>query len=253
VAPKERLPTGPTYADALRAHARSISQVDVEAFRAAQIKKFARGITDPGAAPPVGASLHASESYRAVIERNAALTSSMMWMESASHEDVAMEAARQSEYGQKLSAEMRTAMTRFVDVERVSTHEGIAHMRNPSTGAHEAVRVHLGYDRYFGNPSIRGSGYTPSRVKPPRTRTGNLYWQAIGQHPNLQRLATDPDIAAGVATSVGALGPMDKSFKLVNDAILQQCERWPRTMRLLSAPDRLPTPECRAFERMVGA
>jgi len=252
VAPKERLPTGPTYSDSLRAHAQSIPQAAVEAFRAAQIKKFARGIADPGAAPPTGASLHASESYRAVIERNEALTSSMAWLANASHEAVAMEAARQSEFGRKLAAEMHTAMTRFVEVERVSTHEGIAHMRNPSTGAHEAVRVHLGYDRYFGNPSIRGSGYSPSRMKPARQRTGNRYWQAIGQHPDLQRLATDPDLAADVATSLGALGPMDKAFKMLNDAILNECERWPRMMELISSADRLPTPVCRAVERMIG-
>jgi hypothetical protein len=131
ISPRTTLPSGPTYHIKLKELATNMTAGQVEGFRQAQVVKLQ------------ALAANSSGDRKAIFERSITRVRNM------SKDEVAMQAARQSTDGQKLSKEMRDAMTRHIDVERISAHEGVAYMFDPRTKAHTSVRVGMNYDRSY--------------------------------------------------------------------------------------------------------
>lgn len=138
VAPKERLPEGPTYHEKMKALADAMTAGQIEEYRMQQVSKLQRSL------------VHQEGEHRERFER------SIQQLQSMPGDELALRAARASVEGQRLSVEMRRAMTQFIDVERVGAHEGIAYMRD-ADGKPTAIRVRMGYDRSYDPTTPAGS------------------------------------------------------------------------------------------------
>lgn len=144
VAPEERIPTGPSYFERIKEIAKATPKEEVAAYFTRMMDQLTR-LKDSDVTP----------------ERKRIYQASLKHLQDMSSDDLAVEAAKASEAGRKLTREMHAAMTRFIDIERVSPHDGVAYMVNPSTGAAQSMRVKMGYDKDWeptspaGQPLIR--------------------------------------------------------------------------------------------------
>lgn len=144
VAPIERAPSGPTYFDRLRQIASSYTPAEVQEFYHEQVRKLLRTLD---VAP--------SKERSAIVDRTLAHLQAM------THDERAMERAKRSEEGIKLSAAMHRAMTHFTEVERVDAHDGLAHIHDLGTNTKRTVRVKMNYDKDWepttpaGQPLLR--------------------------------------------------------------------------------------------------
>jgi DNA-directed RNA polymerase specialized sigma subunit len=130
VAPKERIPLGPSYHELMKKMADSYTAGQVKAHRQRQMNKMAVAADKTG--DP---------------DRARAFLRTYAHLEKMSASDMALDLARKSDEGQKLSKEMRAAMTRTMDVERTDAHGGVAYMYDPATNTHRSVRVSMNYDK----------------------------------------------------------------------------------------------------------
>lgn len=115
VAPRKSAPRGPSYREIIKKEAAKISDAQVQHYR----------------------SSIRSERVQHLLRR-------------MTNDEVRTHMARASRRGQKLSAEMRRAMTQFFEVERTSPTSGIARVYNPSTGQWDAMKVRMSRPRPDG-------------------------------------------------------------------------------------------------------
>lgn len=141
IAPIEHMPSGPTYFDKMKALAAS--------FTSADLNEHLRSRTDQ--------LIAIRDAQGAPQERRDAVTRTLDRLHTMSRDELAMEAARMSEVGRKLTAEMHRAMTHFVEVERVDAHDGLAHIHDLATNTRRTVRVKMNYDKDWEPTTPAGS------------------------------------------------------------------------------------------------
>lgn len=160
VAPPEPPPKGPSYGEMLEKEAKDFSSSEVKQWREKRKEKLQRQAAQMRERAKYGdeKQQELAESRAEATERGAARVDRM------SDADVRYELAKESRRAKKTSEEMRKLMTNTMEVERVSDHEGVATMFDPSTGRYSSARIRMTYQDPAAGPESEPTGINKART-----------------------------------------------------------------------------------------
>jgi hypothetical protein len=239
VAPKQMLPAGRTYGEALRAAARDMPQEAIDAFKKEQSDKLRRHAKQEDALADQEQDAKRSLEHRARAESH---RGGADWFDRMSNDDASIEVAKRSEVMKKYTRAMREAMTRHTVIERTDATGGIAWAVDPSTGKRHSFRVSLDWKR----PKMK---HPRAPIGSSESKTQQYTITAQGKTPRTgQRTLSEEQAAQLRAQGFGV--ELHKGFDEIGSSGLREGRDWPYLMGLILSAQ--PSPELTRLQLRTG-